>query len=98
MHKSVILIISVLMAIGSQTATAADAKSLSASCVACHGANGISNNPNYPNLAGQKAAYLLKQMRDFKNGTRKDPIMGAMLTALSEQDLDVLANYYSKLK
>jgi cytochrome c553 len=87
----------VLMATG-QAAIAADAGSLANRCVSCHGAKGISSNPAYPNLAGQKAPYLLKQMRDFQSGKRSDPVMGAMVKGLSETDMDSLATYYSKMK
>jgi len=73
-------------------------KAKSMSCAACHGQAGISNNPMWPNLAGQKDAYLAKQMRDFKSGARKDPIMGGMSAALSDADIDNLAAYYSSLK
>lgn len=81
-----------------QAAEIAAGKAKSAMCAACHGANGISNVPAYPNLAGQKQAYLKKQMKDFKNGKRKDPIMGAMVAALSDKDIANLAAYYASLK
>lgn len=87
-----------LFAIAAQSAFAADAKQLAGRCVSCHGASGISSSPVYPNLAGQKAPYLLKQMRDFQTGKRADPVMGAMVKGLSETDMDALANYYSKKK
>ena len=45
---------------------AAAGKAKAAMCAACHGANGISIAPMYPNLAGQKEAYLVKQLKDFK--------------------------------
>jgi len=78
-----------------QSAQALDGQGLSSRCVSCHGTAGISSNPVYPNLAGQKSAYLLKQMRDFKNGHRNDPVMNAMVKGLSEQDMDALAEFYS---
>ncbi|WP_415889164.1 c-type cytochrome [Neptuniibacter sp. SY11_33] len=67
-------------------------------CAACHGENGISALPMYPNLAGQKAAYLAKQLRDFKSGARKDPVMAPMSSTLSDADIDNLSAYYSSLK
>ena len=87
---------SITLMLAAQAALAVDAKGLSARCVSCHGATGISTNPLYPNLAGQKSAYLLKQMRDFQKGERKDPVMSAMVQGLSEQDMDALAEFYSK--
>ena len=73
-------------------------KAKSFSCQACHGPAGISPNPMWPNLAGQKDAYLAKQMRDFKSGARKDPLMSAMSMPLSDADIDNLAAYYASLK
>ncbi|WP_416306566.1 c-type cytochrome [Neptunicella sp. SCSIO 80796] len=72
-------------------------KSKSATCTACHGSNGISVIPMYPNLAGQKQDYLKKQLKDFRDGIRKDPVMGAMAKGLSDTDIDNLAAYYSSL-
>ncbi|MBU2871211.1 cytochrome c [Colwellia sp. E2M01] len=73
-------------------------KAKSAMCAACHGAAGISAIPMYPNLAGQKEAYLAKQLKDFKSGTRNDPTMKGMVMALSETDIADLAAYYANLK
>jgi cytochrome c553 len=77
---------------------AAAGKAKAATCNACHGANGISIAPNYPNLAGQKEAYLVKQMKAFKDGTRKDPTMNAMAAPLSDADMANLAAHYAGLK
>lgn len=66
-------------------------------CSACHGAQGISTNPEWPHLAGQHAAYLIKELHDFKQGkTRATPIMGPMVAHLTDQDIDDLAAYYSQ--
>ncbi|WP_461515678.1 c-type cytochrome [Porticoccus sp.] len=66
-------------------------------CAACHGVNGISSTDIWPNLAGQKAGYLAKQMKAFRDGTRSDPVMSGMAKPLSDQDIDDLAAYYSSL-
>lgn len=76
---------------------AAAGKAKAASCVGCHGAAGVSNNPMWPNLAGQKAGYLAKQMKDFRDGKRSDPMMGPMAKPLNDADIDNLAAYYSGL-
>ena len=66
-------------------------------CAACHGPKGISTNPIWPNLAGQHASYLTKQLHDFKqNHGRSAPTMTPMVANLSEQDMDDLAVFYSK--
>ena len=77
---------------------AAAGKAKAASCIGCHGAKGISAVPTFPNLAGQKAAYTAKQLRDFKSGARKDGTMGAMAKPLSNADIDNIAAYYASLK
>lgn len=77
---------------------AAAGKAKAASCMGCHGAQGISAVPTYPNLAGQKAAYTAKQLKAFKSGARKDPTMNAMAKPLSNADIDNLAAYYASLK
>ena len=64
-------------------------------CAACHGVSGQSSNPLYPNLAGQHASYLSKQMRDFQSGKRQDPVMNAMLKGVNDETIEALAAYYS---
>lgn len=67
-------------------------------CAGCHGANGISTNTMWPNLAGQKKGYLAKQIRDFRDGKRNDPMMASMVKSLSDADAANLAAYYSQIK
>jgi cytochrome c553 len=91
--------VSLLMSAGAQAAgDAAAGKAKSAVCSACHGADGNSANPIWPNLAGQKEAYLVKQLKDFKSGARKDPMMAPMAAPLSDQDMENLAAYFSSQK
>ena len=52
-------------------------------CAACHGQNGISIAPDYPNLACQKEKYLVKSLKAYKSGARNDPLMKPMVMALS---------------
>jgi len=73
-------------------------KAKAAVCAACHGANGISVNPMWPNIAGQKDQYLLKQLKAFKSGERKDPLMSPQAAALSDADMANLAAYFASLK
>lgn len=90
---------SLVLSIGANAAgDAAAGKSKSAVCMACHGPTGTSSNPMWPNLAGQKAPYLVKQLKDFKSGARKDPVMAPMAAPLSDQDMENLAAYYSSQK
>jgi len=83
-------------------AFAADAKKgaekYKAACSACHGAEGVSANDLWPNLAGQKNKYLVKQIKAFKAGERKDPSMAPMVAALTDADIDNIAAHLSSLK
>lgn len=89
----------VLVALGySQFTLAGDAaagQSRSALCAACHGATGTSPNELWPNLAGQKEGYLIKQMKAFRDGDRSDPLMSPMSAALTDADIENLAAFYS---
>ena len=77
---------------------AAAGKAKSATCAGCHGAAGVSANPMWPNLAGQKDAYMVKQMKAFRDGKRSDPMMSPMAKPLSDADIDNLAAYFSSMK
>lgn len=79
-------------------ADVAAGKARAASCAGCHGAAGISSVPIYPNLAGQKAQYTVRQLKAFKSGDRKDPTMNAMSKPLSDADMENIAAYYESLK
>ena len=99
-HVTVVILAWVLLSTGGLVLAgdAAAGKAKSVTCVACHGANGISSNDLWPNLAGQKEVYLVKQMKAFRDGSRKDPMMEPMSKPLSDADIDNLAAFYSGLK
>ena len=67
-------------------------------CFACHGVNGISLNPEFPSLAGQNKNYLIKQLKAFKSGDRKSPVMKPMASGLSDKDIENVATYFSSKK
>ena len=67
-------------------------------CAACHGVDGNSPLPANPSLAGQHPEYIYKQLPNFKSGERKNAVMSAMVTSLSEDDMRNLAAYYSDQK
>lgn len=66
-------------------------------CTACHGGNGVSVNESIPNLAGQKIAYIISQLKAFRAGTRKNPLMNAMAVQLSDADIDNVAAFFNSL-
>jgi cytochrome c553 len=82
------------MAVGN----AAAGKTNSVTCAACHGADGNSPTDAFPKLAGQGAAYLVKQLIEFKSGVRNNAIMASMVANLSEQDMADLAAFYASKK
>jgi cytochrome c553 len=51
--------------------------------------------PQYPSLAGQYADYLERALKDYRDGGRKNPIMGGFVADLSDADIKALATYYS---
>ncbi|MEC9481880.1 MAG: c-type cytochrome [Halomonas sp.] len=66
-------------------------------CAACHGQQGISSAPTFPNLAGQQASYLIKQITDIRDGERVVPQMAGIVADLSDQAIADLAAYYASL-
>lgn len=73
-------------------------KANTATCAGCHGEDGNSADANYPRLAGQYEGYLIKAMKDYKKGTRKNPIMSSMVGSLSEQEIKDIAAFYASQK
>jgi cytochrome c553 len=71
---------------------------VSGSCFLCHGMQGESATELFPRLAGQNAAYLAKQLANFKSGERKSEVMPRMVTALAPQDMEALGLYFSRQK
>jgi len=64
-------------------------------CAACHGANGVSVSESIPNLAAQREAYLAAQLRALKDGTRKSPVMNAIASQLSAEDIANVTAYFA---
>lgn len=106
--KKVVTAIAVWALAGTATVMAADAtplmeggdpeagEALSETCVACHGTDGNSPQGQWPNIAGQHAGYLFKQLRNFKSGeARSNAQMAGMVSSLSETDMRDLAAFYS---
>ncbi len=87
-----------LAALFASSATLAEAPPAKvATCQACHGAAGVSIAPDIPNLAGQKATYLARQLDAFKAGMRKNDLMAAMAAQLTADDIKALSTYWSSL-
>lgn len=66
-------------------------------CASCHGPNGVSQDPQYPNLAGQVPGYIAAQLSRYQSGERVNAIMAGMAANLSEEDMADLDAYYASL-
>ena len=99
MKKTIIILASILITsltnpiLAAGDAEAGQAKS--ATCMGCHGLAGNSTIPNFPKLAGQGKAYIVKQLQYFKSGERKNAMMAGVALSLSDQDMEDVAAYYS---
>ena len=67
-------------------------------CAACHGFDGNSSSPQFPNLAGQDADYIAAQLQAFKDGQRTNQIMLGMASSLSSQDMLDIAAHFARQK
>lgn len=82
-------------------AVAADAEAGRAKaqvCAACHGAEGNSDNPQWPSLAAQPAQFIATALFMFREGNRKDALMSPMANGLSNAEMQDLAAYFSAQK
>jgi cytochrome c553 len=100
MVKRALIILGLIAFAGGPAAAAGDAaagKIKAAACAGCHGANGQGVPPN-PALAGLSEAQFIQAIADYKSGKRNNPVMKALATPLSSQDVENLAAYYASLK
>ena len=65
-------------------------------CTTCHGIDGVGITPQYPTLAGQHPDYIVRALEEYKKGGRKNPIMSAMAATVKDEDMAVIADYFSK--
>jgi YVTN family beta-propeller protein len=97
-----ILLVLMVMALSANAFAKGDAAAGQAkattTCAACHGANGMSPTDAFPNLAGQGYTYIVTQLKAFKDGSRKNPLMAGFARALSDQEMENLAAYFSAIK
>jgi DmsE family decaheme c-type cytochrome len=67
-----------------------------AGCSACHGEGGVTTRPGIPSLAGQEAQYLVGALKAYLAVQRKNPLMQAAVSGMSEAELDNIAHYYAR--
>jgi cytochrome c553 len=66
-------------------------------CASCHGPLGVSVVPDAPHLAGQTRFYLVKQLKAFRDGSRKHAVMSLMAKSLTDEEIEALADWYSSV-
>ena len=71
---------------------------LAGMCAACHGQNGLSTLPNAPHLAGQPAIYVTEQLKNYRNGSRKNEVMAVIAKPLTDEQIDDLAAWYASIQ
>ena len=95
MNKVLVLCIALAMSSVSVAADKANGKALSAQCSACHGKNGLSKDPEAPNLAGLSALYIEKSLVDYQKGARHDRRMSLIAQGLTKPQIKDLAAWYA---
>ena len=98
MTGGVLLLAAMLMLGGASHAFAGDlaaGKRKALACQTCHGLDGLSKQPEAPNLAGQPYQYLLQALHEYREGERSVPVMRAAAGPLTEKDMQALAHWYA---
>lgn len=67
-------------------------------CAGCHGEDGISEDENFPKLAGQYESYLIKALKEYKSGTRKNAMMAGFAANLTDEEITDVSAYYASQK
>ena len=92
-----VLLSTLLLIPAAWTANIEAGKQRASACFSCHGQQGVSANPKYPNLAGQSVEYLVKQLNAFRTGDRNDPIMTPMASLMSDTDVENVAAFFASM-
>ena len=95
--KTLTLPLALLALLDANAAAAGDSATpeKAAVCAACHGADGKATQAIYPHLAGQYANYIEQALKEYRAGTRKNPIMTGQAAALTDADIRQLAEYFA---
>jgi cytochrome c553 len=90
-----------LLALFTSSAVAGDAvlgRKVASKCVACHGIDGQSKNPEAPNITAQVERYIIKALKRYQSGDRQDPMMSMIVKQLKDDDIANVAAYFSSIK
>jgi cytochrome c553 len=67
-------------------------------CQVCHGLDGMSKNPDAPHIGGQVESYLIRSLKAYRDGERKNEQMSVVTPSLGDEDIADLAAYYASFK
>lgn len=96
MHKrNSFLVVAALCAAIVAGSADADGPAKAQVCTACHGPDGNSSNPIWPNLAGQHPRYIVAQLKAFESGVRENPSMAPVIIPDEESDLQEIAEFFA---
>jgi cytochrome c553 len=95
--KSMLSLAFLLLALPSTGHAADPRETVRAVCAVCHGADGNSADPQYPKLAGMDQEYLMRQLKAFTSGKRREETMSGIIAGIDPNDFSGLAAYYGKL-
>jgi cytochrome c553 len=96
--STLVLIASSTTAYAAESATTKGKAKAEAQCNVCHGANGMSQIPNAPHLAGQPEIYLIEQLKNYRSGKRANEVMAVLAKPLSDDDIANLAAWYASIE
>jgi sulfide dehydrogenase cytochrome subunit len=86
------------LAVAQSPAAPAVGRDLAAACAICHGTDGWSAGGRLPNLAGQPQEYLVRQMRDFRDGARPATIMTQIAKGYTDEQYQLIAAFFAAQK
>jgi cytochrome c553 len=92
------LTLSVLVPGGAQAGDPELGKQKARMCQTCHGIDGLARIPSAPHIAGESEVYLATQLKAFRSGTRTHEIMSLIAQQLSDEDIEILAAWYSSIE
>lgn len=98
---ALLLAAALLLSFAADTTLAADPRAgrdKARQCAVCHGLDGLSRQPDAPNIAGDSAIYLKAQLEAYRSGERAHPQMSIIAQGLSDEDIADLAAYYSAIE
>ena len=96
--RAALIALALLCAGAAQAGDPVAGQKLAGMCATCHGQQGLSTLPNAPHLAGQPAIYVTEQLKNYRNGNRKNEVMAVIAKPLTDEQIDDLATWYASIQ